>query len=274
LPKRSVHGFQPTAVRLQLAGDSDIYSDSDIDAIITAAGGLPADKVDRLHARSEPSLETTEVARREALARRLERGVRDYLVQKHFETKPTPRQLAVDFARIERAGARLLKALQVADDGDLETMPVALRRGGLQAFAAQEVKPLGQLPLQSADDLLHDAVQGVLRLHRWARGARIRYERQRVTPAAQRHTGDEALDGFFGSLAGIWIDVFEKPFKTSTGGPLGRAAGQPSGPLFRFIKACLEPVLKDRMPTDHAIRQRVRRLFLDQARNKSTAKKN
>jgi hypothetical protein len=253
----------------------DIYSVNDIDAIIAAAGGLPADRDNRLHAWSEPSaLEPTKVPGREALAQRLERGVRDYLVQKHFETKPTPRQLAVDFARIERAGARLLKALQVAGDGDIETMPVALRRGGLQAFAAQEAEQLGQLPLQSADGLLHDAVQGVLRLHRWARGARTRYERQRVTPAAQRHAGDKALDGLFGSLAGIWIEVFEKPFKTSTRGPLGGAAGQPSGPLFRFIKACLAPVLRDCMPTDHAIRQRIRRLFLDQARNRSTAKKN
>jgi hypothetical protein len=71
------------AVRPRLARDPDMHSNSDIEAIIAAAGGLPADKVDH----SDPSiLEPMRVALREALAERLDVAVRDYLVHRHLKT--------------------------------------------------------------------------------------------------------------------------------------------------------------------------------------------
>jgi hypothetical protein len=166
-------------------------------------------------------------------------------------------------ARIETAAAKLIAALhlpEAMDEDPLASMPVALRCGALQAQAALEASELGGLPEWSGAGLLCDSVHGVYRLRRWARNAQAR-RRARPTPRAKRHAGDEVLNKLFGGLAGIWIEIFERPIGTSVGSPGSPHEGKAGGPMIRFFSACLKPILKDEAPTNKAIRSRIQRLF-------------
>ena len=261
MPKRSIEAFRPQGIR----PGHRFYSDDDIEKIIDAAGGLPDGEVEHEVLVDGPDgirYETRRVPRRQALVERLKQAAHAYTVLSEFQTEPTAKQISDAMADIEAAAAKLIAALhlpEAIDQDPLASMPAALRYGALQAQAALEAERLGGLPKWSGAGLLSDSVRGVYRLRRWARNAKARSRTARQTSRAKRHVGDEALNALFGDLAGIWIDVFERPIATSVGESANaRKAG---GPMVRFFSACLKPILKDKTPTSKAIRARVLILF-------------
>lgn len=263
MARKSVAGFRPKGVPV----GERFYTDANVDSIITAAGGLPAGDVElHLPDHDTGTLVPQRVDRRTALGHRLESAARYWEVERQWQTKPTHRQRAKEFQKIKTAAVRLLKGLQVGKDGDIDAMPNALRYGGLQAHAAIEAEALGGEPEWTGEGLFADSIAGVVRLHRWAAAARERAEALIPRDGPGGHTGDAALDNLFGSLAGIWLDIFERTPSTCVA-PIEK---QPGGPFLRFLRACLEPLGVN--PTDEALRDHVRKLFLDKARRSGKSK--
>ncbi len=176
MPKKSITNFRPTGIALERR----FFSDEDIDRIIKAGRGLQESKVPiDVPSDDATCFGTVSVDRRTALIARLETAAQWWHVKSQFQKKPTGKQRAEQFEKIEAAANRLLKALdlplQPSEGEPLETMPEALRRGGLQAFAAEEAVRLGGFPEFTGEGLLEGDVAAVYRLRDWARAAKERY---------------------------------------------------------------------------------------------------
>ena len=256
--------------------DREYFSEEDLDAIIQAAEGLPGDDVDHQRAAEDGSaLITVRVPRRIALKERLEDAARYWDITRQYENKPTSTQTAEAFKRIEKLANNLLIALQVQKDdfGDnvLEELPRTLR----DELEGQAQKDIGAVSVPrelvngqftrnvhilqpNGADLLADAIKGVYRLRQWSRARSRRMPD--AAPRTERHEGDPYLDVLFKHLALIWMDIFEGELRTSVSAPERADEGKATGPLVRFFRACLEPLLHEEAPTDEAIRNRMRRL--------------
>ena len=276
MPRRSIEAFDPKGIRI----GKRFYKDKYIDRIIAAAGLLPAAKIDHQRVREDgASFESVTVTRREALTDRLETAAHVWSVESDFAAKPTAKQLAGEFEDIEKAAGELLEKLHLSKDSkeiDLGNIPPALRfgefeeakqLGGFQAFAAEEAEQLGGFPEFTAEGLLQDAVTGVRRLRDWSGAAKEHNLRKGSTPRVQRHSGDAALDALFGNLADIWVDIWNRPIGTSTGKSSGTKEVWVGGPMVRFIRESLRPILGDELPSDGGIRDRVRYLFKDKGKS-------
>ena len=230
--------------------------------MIEVAGGVPEGHVEHERVNDDASgYVTVEVPRRTALKERLELAARAWKIHDEFQIKPTDRQVADACEVIEKASARLLKALRLAPESYgphefVDRVPNALRFGVLQAWAAKEAADLGGLPKYAGASLLDEAIRSVDRLRRWSGAAKRRQRAKADMKERPPHAGDEALDRLIGELAGIWMEVFERPIATS----VDSVNGKPGGPMVRFASAALRPLLGDRTPSDFAIRARIRKL--------------
>ncbi len=271
MPRKSVDDFRPRGLRI----GERIYSDKDIEQIISAAGGLPDSKIWHLQPNQDASdLERKLVRRHVALVERIESAAQNYLINSEFATRPTGKQLSDEFKRIAEAADRLLEALHVPEDGDVDQMPDALRFGGLQAFAGNEIDALGgDYRGRGAAGVLQDAISGVVQIRHWASAATTRHALRHATPRKDRNKGDQSLDQFIGDLADIWIEVFERSIATSVGAPGRSNEGEASGPFLHYMAACLDPVLCSDTPSIDALRSRVRRHLVPKPLGKSTSEK-
>jgi hypothetical protein len=282
MSKRSIETF------LRQSGDGPIYDDEVIDGIIEAAGGLPEGDVEHYRLNKDGTdFERATVSRRQALEERLDAAARTYLLKTEWQTKtkPTPKKLAMRFAKIETAAAKMLTGLGLPRDVRLEEVrpdrkgevkkeiPSELRYGELQAFAEIEAQQLGGLPLYRGEGLLRDAVHGVCRIRDWSAKAKQHNAGEEATPREQRHSGDKILGDLIRSLAGIWFSVFNKlPTTSVSSGTQSSPAGVVGGQFVAFIEACLRPLLGSNMLTRDAIRERVRRLRRDRTHKPSRQK--
>ena len=219
------------------------YSDADIDHIIAVAGGLPPGRRGKLrlllYGRTPPMLQLVRKRVSEAKIFDLER-------------------VAGEMSSIEGAARRLLTALQVDNDGDIESMPMHLRvRCGPIEWGA-DGQPVGGWIDWSIpnEDVLRDSIKGVVRLHGWAHENREALERLAKHQSAKywKRVGrpaDDFLNYLFEVLGKIWTAVFERETTTSI------------GPFSKFIKACLEPAGINL--TDDQIRKRARAIFRPRA---------
>jgi hypothetical protein len=286
MPKRSIQTFRLTNRWLRRSGDGPIYDDEVIEGIIEAAGGLPEWDVEHNRLNKDGTdFERATVSRRQALEERLDAAARTYLLKTEWQTKPTPKQLATRFDKIETAAAKTLAALGLSRDVRLEEVrpdrkgqvkkeiPSELCYGELQAFAELEAQQLGGSPLYSGEGLLRDAVHGVCRIRDWSAKAKQHNAGEEATPREQRHSGDKILDDLLRSLGGIWFDVFNKlPTTSVSSGTQSSPAGVVGGQFVAFIEACLRPLLGSNMLTRDAIRERVRRLRRDRTHKPSRQK--
>ena len=269
MPQKSVSDFKPTGIAI----DHCYYSDRDIQAIISAAGRLPQGNVEHgSTSKDGKRLIAKTVERRTALEACLKRAAQTWAVDSQFQTRPTAKQLSDSLAAIESTANKLLEKLQLPNEPDssdlLAPMPYALRFDGLQAVAAEEAENLGGFPEHTGEGLLAEAVRGVYRLRGWAHNADPRKREETPenqegisTPRKERHVADAALNELIGSLCRIWADIFDREIRTSVGGPMSANKGRASGPMLRFLKACLEPLPLDSVPSKEAIRGIVRRIF-------------
>ena len=199
------------------------------------------------------------VGRAEALAERLESAAKWWHLVSQHQTEPTSKQSADAFGKIEKAAKDLIEALGLPVkpifNDETADMPQALRFGGLQPYAAKEKW------LVTGDGRLREVVRGVYQIRNRARRARKLNLAKPKTPRGSRNAGDAALDELFVSLANIYQDIFERAIATSTGKPGATNADQPTGPLVRFLRTCLKPLLKDDTPSLRGIRARCMKLF-------------
>jgi len=247
VPKRSVEEYRPVALADELGSGRRLFPDSAIEAMIGVAGEPPQGPF-VISVAAEQRDE--QVGGREALQHHLENAARALATSREEQRRPTARQLEKEFAGIATAARRLLNRMRVRRPQHEDVaVPIALLSGGLLPFAHKEA----ETSRQSANDLLRDAVRGVDRIARWADQARARQEQvARRRPTAKRNEGDKALDRFVGSVvATCWWAVY------------GREPAD--GPkLIAFVQAALRGV--GEKPSEHAVRDRIRRVLLGRAR--------
>lgn len=188
MAKRSIAGFRPSRVKTS----ETLYTAADIAQIVEVGGGLPDGQVEirRLTAFG-PGFKTVTIDRRTALTEELKSAAEYWEKLRHFQTEPTEQQIMERHHRIDRALQRLLKALDLPEQGGLEDMLPAVRFGPLYVEAGDE---------------LDRALQAVQRLAHWSRLAAD----QDVELQSKRHEGDLALDVLFRSLIRIWVEIFEQ----------------------------------------------------------------
>ncbi len=160
MPKRSIEAFNPKGIR----PDHRVYSDDDIEAIITAAGGMLSGEVDHeilIYDAKGFRREAQQVPRRHALREHLEKAAHICITFSEYQTEPTIKQIADAMEAIEAAAAKLIEALhlpEAMEQDPLASMPTALRSGTLQAEAQLEASELGGLPRWSGEGLLRDSM--------------------------------------------------------------------------------------------------------------------
>ncbi|MBN8531437.1 MAG: hypothetical protein J0L97_06210 [Alphaproteobacteria bacterium] len=254
MTKRSIKDFKPVGFK-----DGPFYNDEDVSKIIEAAGGLPTKKV-RLLVPS-PKKDTGEymlVDSRRALWEKLENAARWWDVERQYQPSPTPLQLQKVYAQIQRQTAALLKTLyldEVKEGQDiLAALPESLKHGGFLIPAGREAEQKGGFPLFTNDGLIEDTIISIYRLQRWAKELEIRKVCEQKNYKEPKRAPDAALERLFQLLLGTWYDVFQKSPGTSVDG----ADGTATGPLIRFVMACLAPLQLDYL-TAEAIRDRIRR---------------
>ena len=275
--KSRIAQYDPLGLRL----DQRFYTDDDIGDVIAAV--QPVELPSGLIAVEVLNKDGTKWVkrrfnRRNALALRLETAAHYYAMEAEFQLKPAASELRNALKSIEKAAGRLWDALGLEGKTEFEDMPQALKSElGAQAESHGERidgyddMPPTQWPMKGGNYVdywgrakLRQAVEDVALLRLWARNAKARAAAQVQTNGQRRttrHSGDKALNDWFGNLAGIWLDVYERLPATSVGAT-GRAnEGIGGGPFVRFIKAALQPVLGKSTPDDEAIRSRAKRLF-------------
>lgn len=246
------------------------YTAETIDKIIqTVPGGLPAGPVNIQQAAPDGSgLADCEVDRKTALATKLEAAAVYYLVERHFDEAPTPSELAKRFQSIETAAKKLLEALQIPH-GATDEIPSSIlhplrrqaelmgaRLGGFKHFPPRQWQVEGGRTHTDymGPAALQDAVEGVGFLKEWAAEAKNRVQ-PKILPRG-KNNGDGPTQRIFGELVGIWIEIFERPVKTTVGAPGTSSESKAKGPMINFIRACLEPLGLEM--TSDAIRERLR----------------
>ena len=264
MPKRSVEGFQPLRGWIR---NASFPSEDDTDRIIAAVGGLPHGATElsltihTIAAYGDPPHGDTElrrwldddekpvtvtITRPEVLRRRSGGLAILWSLEAESQTKPTPKQRADAFAKIEKRCDQLLEALSVPADGDIEEMPWVLRN----AWAGEG---LLEITIHGVCSLRDQASE----LARLANSERSETEVKKPNKREKRHFGDEALGKLFTGLAKLYRDEFDRPIATSTSASTGHA----SGPLVRFIHEFLLPLLGEKTPSNDAIASRIRRWF-------------
>lgn len=269
-------GWKPEGIENYLSG-SRFYSDADVDQIISAAGGLPDGKIiDWLPTPDKKDMADQEVERRAALTHRLERAAHWWAHQSNWQARPAPSEIIDALKKIAKAAARLREALCISDPADPDSMPSEIRQR-LRAQAEAMGEKIGGYPHHrpmhwpvpgreheildyGGASQLRDDIQGIGRILQWVNAAVEREENKKVRTAKKpKRKPDMATKELLGSLAGIWIDVFEKAPKVSFTGGNSRNKGKPAGAFFKFTRAAIKP-----LPitlTDGALGERLHAMF-------------
>ena len=266
------------------------FSAADIDSIIaTCPGGLPKGQFDiRQLDPKGTSVIPHMVDRRTALQEKLERAVAWNLPSRSLPGDPSPSEMKKRFQAIETSARNLLKSLGLPDTDDLydpfdppdpDEISLAVLRPLIRQAELTGPRIDGfpnhppvtfKLDGDSYTDYngsaqLQDVIEGVKFLRGWSAKAKENAA-ERVGSGGKRNKGNVSLSRLLGELTKIWVEIFEQPIRTSVGNPETELAGKATGPMVRYIQACLAP-LKVSMP-DEAIRDRIRAMF--QGKGKSS----
>ena len=160
------------------------------------------------------------------------------------------------FSKAENHLNRALEALglPLKPAGDpVESMPRALRLGGLQAVAAVRTGNK-----EGGERALREQLISLYQVRDNLRACQVIMEHEQET-RRQPVGGDPALDRLLTELGVVWMDFFKRRVGTSTTKDSRRA----TGPFIRFVEQSLRPLLKDKTPTRPALRDRIRKIYLD-----------
>ena len=261
MAKRAVGLYRPTSTW------PDDRRPADVQGLIDIAGPLPA--ITFTVSWPEPADDGERcitLSARDYLSDRVQKAIQEYDWNRQQAHRPTPTQLAGEYATIGTAARRLLRALR----NDIDKMPYALRYGGLSAAAA--VDATDRRIETSGDVLLRAAMQGVKDIRRWSDIARRREEAARIMATsgrppeepgkppkrASKNKGDQALNGFIRRVVeDCWFGIWG--FLVTDSEKLWKFTGA--------IAALVGVRLKD-----DASRSRVRVIFADTLKARAMAK--
>ncbi len=219
MAKRAVGLYRLISIR------PDDRRPADVQGLIDIAGRLPATTFTvSLPEPADDGERCITLSARDYLSNRVQKAIQEYDWNRQEAHRPTPTQLAREYATIGTAARRLLHALR----NDIDKMPYALRYGGLSAAAA--VDATDRQIETSGDVLLRTAMQGVEDIRRWSDIARSREEAARIMATsgrppekrgkppkrASRNKGDQALNGFIRRVVeDCWCGIWDFPVTDS-----------------------------------------------------------
>jgi hypothetical protein len=235
-----------------------LYNDEILDRIIAAAtdqrrGGvkeLSEEEIDIGSPIGSTSGKTfVRQTRREDLRERLEAAAKRCALSTKIKERPSQAFMADDYAAVEKHLYKALRAVLPAGRIARKRLHAALATGLI-------------------DGDVHQEIVGLHKLHRRARAARRRKQLKPKIPRSERNPGEWPLDELIADLIAIYEDIFEREPGTSVGSPNTERKGKAGGPLPRFIRAALSPILP-KVPTQGAIRERVQKVLQKSASEKS-----
>jgi len=250
----AIENFRPQGILSKSVGKQR-YSREDIEAIARAApiADISASLTISLSPwwRGERPEEFTSSVL-EVLRERMEIAAALYFRDDMWTKQPTPGELAVKFTEIKNCAKNLLAALGLGtkSHSNPSLIPYSiLSRLGVNAGggvdAHQRVKTVA-----AQVKTLHDWAEREL----WAAKGRPKADLQ--------FAGDQAFNDFLQELGDIWTTVLSGKARLSVIGGNSSRKGQPCGPFFEFMKACLAPLDVDpRLKTPASLGARLRRLF-------------
>ena len=263
--------------------DHRYYSDADIDLIIaTCPDGLPEGPfpIQTADPRGTSPI-IRNVDRRTALEGKLENAARWFANSRLWSEydDAAPSKMRGQFQAIETSARKLLKSLGLPDTdapygpfapADPNEIPLAVLYP-LRKQAELTGQRIDGFPNHPRKDFitdgdsyteyngpaqLRDVIEGVKYLRDWSAVAKGNAA-ARVGSARKRHKGDEPRSNLIGGLVGIWVEVFGQSKRTSVGGPGTKFEGKATGPMVRYIQACLGPL--NVSMTNDAVRAEIRK---------------
>jgi len=259
----AIDEFKPQGILAKSVGKRR-YSAEDIEAIARAAptADLSASLTISLPAywRGERPEEFTGSVL-EVLRERMEIAAAFYFRNEMWTKQPNPAELKAKFIEIKDCAKNLLAALGLGtkSHSNPSLLPYSvLSRLSIHAGGGMD-----------APERVRTVAAQVKSLHDWA-------ERElwaaKVRPKAKfEFAGDEALNDFLRELGDIWTTVLSGKARVSVIGGNSSRKGQPCGPFFEFMKACLAPLDVDRrLKTPASLGARLRRLFNKKKQTKTS----
>jgi len=234
MTKRSIREYRTEELTDVIMGDEFSYTDRDILAIIDAAGGAPEGEIEiqivnEDDAEGDPPFKTVSVSREEALHYKLESHSRVWRYETIERGRPTNKQTAAAYEKIEANAKRLLSSFHIPIGGNIGDVPDSIKYGTMPSISIMRARE--SLNHKSGEALLGEDIAAIQRIYHWAKRARETHESADEVVPLPRNMGDTALDTFFGALAEIYQKVFDR-----------RPAITERGPYHRFIDACLSPL--------------------------------
>jgi hypothetical protein len=235
---------------------SSFYPDDLLDRVIEVGGGLPDDdrEVEVLADIDVDGQRLYERApRRDALRTCLEGAAEQHMRSLRDGAAPTRAMVVRRYAEIESALKRCIKV--IGRSGKAGSKPdrigwIVHSELGLELAGGQPSLEAvsGWRVQKTTEDLEH-----LLRC-----ATRLREKSENTEPSAPSETqsGDVPLDELIRWLGHAWFVVFER----LPGASVNNEDGAVGGPFIRFVRAALEPLMRD-IPTDKALRARVRRVL-------------
>lgn len=215
----------------------DQYTDEQIDAAAAEAG-------------------ITTPEEREKFRIQVESAATWFRIDSRSDSPVSPSQRRDQFRRVERTARDLLGALGLREDSPLEDgLPDGPIRRALEYGLGDE----GELRLRQI-------LVGLGRIRDVAALERQNTEEETKPPwDRSRNPGNVPINDLIAALMAIYEQY--KPIRTSVGAPDRPNEGEATGPLVRFLKALLDPLL-EAVPdpsvvelSEDAIRSRVRTLL-------------
>lgn len=184
-----------------------MFDASDVAALVSAAEVRPK----RAGGRAE-------------IASRLSEIANSFLLDWHWQQKPSPSRIVKRLNAINSAANQLLAKLpQSADQSEAEV------RYRLTAQATTKVA--------SGSERLRAAIDAVKDIAAWSKAAKFREATRKGRKVG--HRGDKAMQRLIGNLYGVWLDFWGR----IPGATTNAYTGEIGGPYIRFVLAflrCLE----------------------------------
>lgn len=254
------------------------YTTDDFERIVNAAGKLPKGRVKVvLPDLNTGSLRKKSLDRLEAMRIRLNYAASAWDFESRRRTRPpSPHDLEA-LRTVERAANDLVNVLHSDGEDEIKAkakakasrhtvlfqLSLAAERLGPKLEPYPQVSPFTwpvpgegkDITFYGGDEQLRAdidvAIPALRRLATWAKDAVRRVESREVLPNPTGPRKDMATDVLFKQVLVIWTDVLERKIGVSRS-----VDGVASGPLVRFVQACLGPLGVELTP--EAIRDRIK----------------
>lgn len=194
-----------------------------------------------------------------AIKEMLEMAAVRYFLSCVWLNKTSPSEARKRFSDIEKSATALLGKLELPESEDpndisfdilhplnLEATSTGKRMGGFNNYPPQVWEMIDETyPYYFGPEQLRDSIEGIKFIRDWSKEAKLKAAElvsQNKKEQRKRNRGNEPLSELIGELSIIWSEQLKQPIRTSVGNPGSKISGQATGPMIRFVQACLAPI--------------------------------